>query len=343
MLDDGTIASLTPDRLDAVLRPKADAAWHLHELTRDRELAAFVLYSSVSGVLGAAGQGNYAAANGFLDALAAHRRTLGLPGVSLAWGAWAPGAGMTSGLDDAAVARMTRAGMPPLEPAHGLALFDVASLVDEPVVVPARILAGSGRGSVPPILRGLLGPGRRSAAAGSRGPNVPAELHKAEPAERERVLVSLVRAEAAAVLGHPSPDTVDVGEEFRRLGFDSLTAVELRNRLGTATGLTLPATLVFDYPTPHVLAQHLQAELFGEDGPADGAALLAGIDQLESTLSAADEVTKTGVAVRLRKLLAQCGGAGTDDGVADRLQAASPDEVLAFIDHELGRHPSAGP
>ncbi|MEO6085972.1 MAG: SDR family NAD(P)-dependent oxidoreductase, partial [Umezawaea sp.] len=262
VLDDGVIDSLTPERLAAVLRPKVDAAWHLHELTKDQDLAAFVLYSSVSGVLGTAGQANYAAGNSFLDALAAHRHNLGLPAVSLAWGAWA-GAGMTTGMDRAALERLERSSMPPLAPGHGLALFDAAVLVDEPLVVPARIVTGTTSGPVPPLLRGLLRSGRRSAAGGS-GAAALRRLQDLRPADRARTLEELVRAEAAAVLGHPSPDAVDVGQEFRQLGFDSLTAVELRNRLSTATGLTLSATLVFDYPTPRVLAGHLLAELFGE-------------------------------------------------------------------------------
>jgi acyl transferase domain-containing protein/D-arabinose 1-dehydrogenase-like Zn-dependent alcohol dehydrogenase/acyl carrier protein len=263
VLDDGVIGSLTPERMDTVLRPKVDAAWHLHELTQDLDLAGFVLYSSVSGVMGSAGQGNYAAGNSFLDALAAHRRARGLSAVSLAWGAWAPGVGMTAGLDAAAVERMERSGMPPLSVEQGLALFDAAITVDESLVVPTRMATGSGpapfAGAVPPMLRGLVRT-RRTAASGGRATG---RLEKLKPAERARAVLQLVRAEAAAVLGHASPRTLDTEQEFRQLGFDSLTAVELRNRLSTATGLGLPATLVFDYPTPQALAEHLVAELFG--------------------------------------------------------------------------------
>ncbi|BFU44973.1 type I polyketide synthase [Krasilnikovia sp. MM14-A1004] len=264
VLDDGVVSSLTPERLDAVLAPKVDAAWHLHELTLDQPLTAFVVYSSVSGVMGAAGQGNYAAANSFLDGLAAYRRGRGLPAVSLAWGAWAPGAGMTATMDAASVERMERSGMPPLPPALGLALFDAAVTVDAPLVVPTRLVTGSGpapfAGAVPPMLRGLVRT-RRTAAAGDR---ITGKLQQLNPAERARAVLRQVRAEAAAVLGHASGQAVDPEQEFRQLGFDSLTAVELRNRLSTAFGLTLPATLVFDYPTPRGLAEHLSAELFGE-------------------------------------------------------------------------------
>ncbi|WP_423203139.1 type I polyketide synthase [Krasilnikovia cinnamomea] len=263
VLDDGVVSSLTPERLGAVLAPKVDAAWHLHELTRDQPLSAFVVYSSVSGVMGAAGQGNYAAANSFLDGLAAYRRGLGLPAVSLAWGAWAPGAGMTAALDAASLERMERSGMPPLPPALGLALFDAAVTVDAALVVPTRLVTGAGpapfAGAVPPMLRGLVRT-RRTAAAGDR---ITGKLRQLNPAEQARAVLRQVRAEAAAVLGHASGQAVDPEQEFRQLGFDSLTAVELRNRLSTAFGLTLPATLVFDYPTPRGLAEHLNAELFG--------------------------------------------------------------------------------
>ncbi|MEO6086871.1 MAG: SDR family NAD(P)-dependent oxidoreductase, partial [Umezawaea sp.] len=332
-LDDGIISSLTPERLSAVLRPKVDAAWHLHELTEDQDLAAFVLYSSVSGVLGAAGQGNYAAGNSFLDALASRRRGLGLPAQSLAWGAW-EGSGMAARVDAFDARRA-----PTLSMAQGLALFDIATGVDEPLLVPARIVTGTSSGPVPPMLRGLLKSSRRAAA----GAAVLTALEKLNPAEQRRSLLDLVRAESAAVLGHGSAESVDVGQEFRQLGFDSLTAVELRNRLNAATGLTLSATLVFDYPTPAVLAEHLASQLLGENGAGDGTSLLAELDRLEVALAAGqpDEVTRAGVAVRLRQLLAQFGGTGTkadESAVAERIQTASTDEVLAFIDNELGRH-----
>ncbi|MYW71099.1 SDR family NAD(P)-dependent oxidoreductase, partial [Pseudonocardia sp. SID8383] len=142
VLDDGTVTSLTPAAVDAVLAPKVDAAWHLHDLTRDHELAAFVLYSSTAGVMGGPGQGNYAAGNTFLDALAAHRHALGLPATSLAWGAWEQGAGMTGGLSDHDVARVGSGGMPLLSVERGLALYDAATLAAEPLVVPLGLTGG---------------------------------------------------------------------------------------------------------------------------------------------------------------------------------------------------------
>ncbi|MFF3444591.1 SDR family NAD(P)-dependent oxidoreductase, partial [Streptosporangium sp. NPDC002721] len=267
VLADGTIPSLTPERLETVLRPKVDAAWHLHELTRGLDLAAFVVYSSLSGVMGSAGQGNYSAANAFLDALAQYRRAEGLPALSLAWGAWSQDVGMTGTLDDADMRRMARAGMPSLSVEQGLALFEIAVALENAVLVPVKLDLPLLRayGEVPALLRGLVRGGRRSAASGAVAATLLGRLAPLGAAERIEVLVDLVRTEVAMVLGHVSPGTVEVRREFRELGFDSLTAVELRNRLNVVTGLRLPSTLVFDYPTPSVLAEFLLAELFGED------------------------------------------------------------------------------
>nr|WP_103334877.1 type I polyketide synthase [Amycolatopsis sp. CA-126428] len=271
VLDDGVVESLTPDRLDAVLRPKVDAAWHLHELTKDLDLAEFVLFSAGAGIFGDAGQGNYAAANSFLDALAQHRRASGLPAVALAWGFWAQRSGMTAHLTDADVARLRRIGVAPLSTTEGLALFDRARLLDEAVQVPIRLDPAALReqaraGSLPWLLRGLVRtPSRRAAAGGPGGePALRRSLARLGEADRTRTLVELVRAEASAVLGHAGA-LIEAERPFRDLGFDSLTAVELRNRLNAATGLKLTATLVFDYPTPAVLAGHLLAELLGEE------------------------------------------------------------------------------
>ncbi|MBT2427747.1 SDR family NAD(P)-dependent oxidoreductase, partial [Streptomyces sp. ISL-112] len=275
VLDDGVIGSLTPGRLDAVLRPKVDAAWNLHELTRDLDLAAFVLYSSVSGVIGGAGQANYAAGNTFLDALAAHRQAAGLPGTSLAWGAWNQGAGMTSGLTEADLRRAAEAGMPLLSVDQGLTLFDAALATGHAAVAPVRLdlAALRAHGTVPPLLRGLVRTAARRTSATGAGASTERgladRLARLERAERHAALLTLVRAEAALVLGHPSGDGVDPARAFRDLGFDSLTAVELRNRLNTATGLRLPATMIFDYPTVETLAGHLLEELVGPDADPD--------------------------------------------------------------------------
>ncbi|GGP44551.1 hypothetical protein GCM10010214_16800 [Streptomyces abikoensis] len=273
VLDDGVITSLTPDRLSGVLRPKVDAAWHLHELTEGLDLAAFITFSSVAGTMGSPGQGNYAAANVFLDLLARHRRDRGLAGMSLAWGPWAQDAGMTSKLSEADVQRMQSGGMPPLTVEQGLHLFFSSLGSDEPLVVPLGLAAGSMRpvGDVPPLFRGLVKGGRRAAATASGGSGTPASFTRRllEMAEADRVrhVVDLVRTEAAAVLGHASVEEIGERRDFYELGFDSLTSVELRNRLSSATGLRLPATLVFDSKTPADLAVWLRSELASQPGP----------------------------------------------------------------------------
>ncbi|MER5785204.1 beta-ketoacyl reductase, partial [Streptomyces mobaraensis] len=267
VLDDGVVAALTPDRLDTVTRPKADAAWHLHELTKHHKLDAFVLFSSAAGLLGTAGQANYAAANTFLDALAHHRRAHGLPALSLAWGLWAEASGMTGHLDDADVRRLSRAGLLPMAVDQGLALFDaaVAAGGDEgrALLVPARLdTAGArARAEVPALLRGLVtAPARRTAGPVEEEP-LEQRLAGLQDAERERVLLELVRGRLADVLGHSAPHTLDLDRGFLELGLDSLTALEFRNRLGAAAGRRLPPTLIFDHPTPAAVGRYLHAEL----------------------------------------------------------------------------------
>ncbi|WP_189894806.1 type I polyketide synthase, partial [Streptomyces canarius] len=264
-LDDGLVQSLTADRLATVFRPKVDAAWHLHELTRDLDLSAFVLFSAGAGVLGSPGQGNYAAANTFLDALAAHRRAAGLPGQSLAWGVWSGASDMRGTYDQADSDRMARGGMLPLSVTDGLAAFDAALAAGDPLLVPAHLVP-SRMPVVPPLLSSL-GPAGRKTARSARSA-LARSLREVPDAERVRLLTGRVLAEAAAVLGHETPDALPEGRAFRELGFDSLTAVELRNRLAALTGLRLPATLVFEHPTPAALAAHLHASIGG--APATG-------------------------------------------------------------------------
>ncbi|MEU1288815.1 SDR family NAD(P)-dependent oxidoreductase, partial [Kitasatospora sp. NPDC005856] len=277
VLDDGVIGSLTPERIDAVLRPKVDGALNLHELTAGHDLAAFVLFSSAAGVLGGAGQGGYAAANTLLDALAQHRRADGLAGSSLAWGLWEQRSSMTGHLDARDVERMSEGGMTPLGSELGMALYDAAALLDEPLLMPADLdlTARRGRGPVPALLRGLLrAPARRKAeaASGPSGSALTRRLAALTEADRTELLLDLVRGHAASVLGHGSAEAIDTDRAFKDLGFDSLTAVELRNRLSTATGLRLPATLVFDHPTPTALGRHLRGRLLDGQAPASGGA-----------------------------------------------------------------------
>ncbi|MPY33712.1 SDR family NAD(P)-dependent oxidoreductase [Streptomyces adustus] len=269
VLDDGVIAAQSPERLEKVFRPKAQAAWHLHELTRDLDLAAFVLYSSLAGTVGSAGQANYAAANAYLDALAEHRRSLGLPATSLAWGVWEQDGGMQDLLAHSDRERMSRSGMRALAGDEGLALFDAALHAPDAALVAARFdfaaLRGrSGPDAVPAVLRALVPPARRPAraAAGARAVQSLAErLGALPPQERHQVVLDLVAEQAAAVLGLAGAGQVAEDQAFKDLGFDSLTAVELRNQLAARTGVRLPATLVFDHPTPTALARRLEEAL----------------------------------------------------------------------------------
>ncbi|MFD7432911.1 SDR family NAD(P)-dependent oxidoreductase, partial [Streptomyces sp. NPDC059818] len=274
VLDDATIASLTPERVETVMRPKADGAWNLHELTRHLDLDHFVLFSSAAATFGAPGQGNYVAANAFLDALATRRRAEGLPGTSLAWGMWAEVSALTGQLTDAERARINRGGVGALSAEDGLALLDMALARDEALLVPAHLdVAGlraqAVRGAeIPSLWRALAGggTGRRTAASGSTGgaDSLHQQLAGLSPQDRDRKLTDLIRSHVAAVLGHNSADAIEPTRAFTDLGFDSLTAVELRNRLKAATGLRLPATLVFDYPNTVELAAFLQEKLLPE-------------------------------------------------------------------------------
>ncbi|MFE1915870.1 type I polyketide synthase, partial [Streptomyces anandii] len=280
VLDDGVIASQSPESVDRVFGPKVGGALNLHELTRDADLSAFVLFSSSSGVFGGPGQANYAAANAFLDALAQRRRAHGLAATSLAWGLWGDGGsgGMASTLDETDLRRLRRSGLPPLSATEGRNLFDLAHEADEAALVLMRVdvrtlRSQAAQGTMSPLLRGLVrAPLRRAAGAagsatggtGGGAQGLAARLAAMTAPERDRVLLDLVRTQVAAVLGHAGPAAVEPARAFKELGFDSLTAVELRNRLGDTTGLRLPPTLVFDYPTSAALADHLRGELLGD-------------------------------------------------------------------------------
>ncbi|MFJ8649736.1 type I polyketide synthase [Streptomyces sp. NPDC093546] len=262
VLDDGLLTSLTPERVAAVLRPKAEAAALLDEATRDPGLASFVLFSSVAASFGTAGQASYAAANAFLDGLAARRRAEGLPAVAVGWGLWGGAGGMADGLGAADRARFAALGGA-LDPDQGVRLLDAAATTG-----PAHVLAMAAEptpeGSAPPLLRHLARPVLRSAAARAAGLATAADGLAALPEpERTRAVEELVRTTVAAVLGHSSGTRVDADRTFKDLGFDSLTGVELRNRLAAATGLRLAATLVFSHPSPAALTAHLREELSG--------------------------------------------------------------------------------
>ncbi|MET8161905.1 type I polyketide synthase [Sphaerisporangium sp. NPDC005289] len=261
VVDDGLVESLTGERVERVLRAKAGGAWVLHELTRGHDLAAFVLYSSVAGLLGGPGQASYAAANGFLDALAAHRRALGLPGLSLAWGLWERPTGTTAHLTGADRARAARAGLRALTTQEGLALFDAALERDQPLLVPARFDLRPRDEQPPALLRGLVRPGRRTAAPrAAAGPALAHRLARLPGERREEAALEAVTAEVAAVLG-ANAASIAPGRPFSELGLDSLTAVELRNRLDALAGLRLPATVTFDHGTAEALTGYLLTRL----------------------------------------------------------------------------------
>ncbi|GHH88399.1 hypothetical protein GCM10018793_67920 [Streptomyces sulfonofaciens] len=345
VLDDATVGALTPDRLDTVLRPKADAAWNLHEATAGSGLAAFVLFSSLAGTLGAPGQANYAAANTFLDALATHRRAQGLPATSLAWGLWAEGSGMTGHLKDADSGRMNRGGLAPLATDDALALLDAALAGGDPLVLPARLDTAAlhrqaAAGVLPPVLRGLVRTPARRAESG--GAALPQRLAGRTGAEQHRIVLDAVRAQIAAVLGHDTPAGIEPERAFKEMGFDSLMAVELRNRLGAVTGLRLPATLVFDHPTADALAGYVRGEIAPGEVSAS-AAVLADLDRIEAALAALapDGDGSAQVTRRLRSLTERFAGPeeAADDGagsVREQIEAASAEEIFDFIDRELG-------
>ncbi|MFF4352913.1 alpha/beta fold hydrolase [Streptomyces sp. NPDC001530] len=270
VLDDGVLDAMAPARLATVLRPKADAAWHLHELTKDLPLSHFVLFSSAAGLLGNPGQANYAAANSFLDALAHHRAALGLPALSLAWGPWADEEGMA-----ARTGRVHGGAVRAVSPQQALALFDAALGSGEPVLAPLPLDRSPGALSagspVPPPLRGLLRPARPTASPGAAAwgdePDGAAgawqeQLASLPEPERAPALLELIRAEVAEILGHPDASAVDRG--FPELGLDSLMSVLLRNRLSLLAGVPLAATVAYDWPSAEELTGHVYAEMTGE-------------------------------------------------------------------------------
>ncbi|MGV5038887.1 SDR family NAD(P)-dependent oxidoreductase [Streptomyces sp. NRAIS4] len=353
VFDPGVIGTLNRERLAKVFAPKVDAVRHLDELTRGLDLDAFVVYSSASSVFMGAGSGGYAAANAFLDGLMAHRRAAGLPGLSLSWGPWEQVTGMAGNIDDLTRSRMSRregrGGVLALRSAEGMELFDAALRSEHALLVPVsldlravRADAAAG-GAVPHLLRGLVRAGRqqaRAASSGETGRALADRLAGLPAAKQETLLLDVVRAQAAVVLGHSGPEGVRVDTAFNEAGFDSLTSVELRNRLREATGLKLPATLVFDHPTPLALARHLRTELaVDEASPAD--AVLAGLAGLEAVIESAapDAEARDRITARLRELLraaetASAAGTVTNgaDTSDDDLDNASDEELFALFE-----------
>ncbi|MDB1090405.1 SDR family NAD(P)-dependent oxidoreductase [Streptomyces sp. ACA25] len=363
VLDDGVVTTQTGERLDAVLRSKAHAAVNLHELTLHLNLTAFVLFSSAAGTIGSAGQAPYAVANAFLDALASWRLGQGLPATSLAWGPWDGGMAAELNLTDAA--RLRRSGLAPLAVEEALALFDAACSRPEAVLYPLRLdLAalrsrGEPGNTVPDVLPGPARPRPRAGTAEVVAePDLLARLAGKSPAERAATLTDLVRTEVAAVLGHGRPAALSMKRSFKEAGFDSLTAVDLRNRLSTATGLKLTAAIVFDHPTPASLAAHLDSELGSRlehessterQPPTDAADVLNLLELLRHGLATAvkDDTERARAAGLLRTILTELGDPDGQSGhapedppgpgpeVSDRLRTASDDELFDLLDSDF--------
>ncbi|MET7300540.1 SDR family NAD(P)-dependent oxidoreductase [Embleya sp. NPDC005575] len=335
VMSDGVLEALTRADLDTVLRAKAQSAWHLHELTRDHDLSLFVLFSSAAGVLGNAGQGGYAAANAFLDGLAEHRRGLGLPGTSIAWGLWARESAMTGHMSEIDRERLARMGLGAITDEQGLALFDAALDLHRSVVaaVPVDVarLRKSGR-PVPDVLFALDSAAsiRRRVVTASAATHADRLVELPERQRREELL-NLVRESAAVVLGHSTAAAVDADSAFKELGFDSLTAVELRNRLGNGTGLRLPPTVVFDHPTPAELARFLD-ELLVPTEETTVRSIVTELDRL--VVAQLDENERGELARQLQEVLRRL-AAPADPGEERDFTAASDDELFDFIDGEL--------
>ncbi|MFH8368437.1 SDR family NAD(P)-dependent oxidoreductase [Streptomyces sp. NPDC018031] len=354
VLDDGVLDAQTPQRLDTVIAPKVDGALHLDELTRGAPLSAFVAFSSVAGVLGGAGQAGYAAANTALDALVQRRRAAGLPGVSLAWGLWAEESGLTAALGSTDHARLSRSGIAALSTEDALALFDAALADGRELLAPVRLDHAALRdqaaaGTRHPLLRALVRPAavpaaRRPAEATAAAPSgtLPERLAALPDDERDQLVLDVVSTQIAQVLGHATTERIAPERALKDLGFDSLTVIELRNRLNAATGLRLPATLAFDHPTAAAIARFVLAR-FPLDRPDPGAEVLAGIERLEAAVLGLAKDPAAGTAAdrvdaRLRTLLARWGGArdGRPEPDAERdLSTASDRELFELLDEEL--------
>ncbi|MFF5452215.1 type I polyketide synthase [Streptomyces sp. NPDC012950] len=344
VLDDTVVADLTPERLDAVVHPKIGAAWNLHELTRTADLGAFVLYSSVAGLIGNAGQANYAAGNTFLDALAAHRRAHGLPGTSLAWGLWEESSDLSGALAGNDLRRLSRLGLAPLATEHAMALFDRATATAHPLHAATGVntaLLRQDPDRVHPLLRDLAPAARprRAATAPGAADDLPRRLAGLDAPGREQALLDVIHVQVNDILGHAPGTPVHPGRSFQEIGFDSLTTVELRNKLNAATGLRLPTTLVFDHPSPEVLARHV-AGLVAPPGDASGApaldAVLATLDRTKALVDALDgaDPTRTVLTARLRSLLdAMTREAAPRPDRHTDLDDATDEELFAFLDH----------
>jgi len=337
ILDDGLIDGLTAERMARVLRLKAGAAVHLHELTSHLDLSAFVLFSSVAGTFGASGQGNYAPGNAFLDGLAEYRRGLGMVATSVAWGTWG-GGGMSAG----EIGEMSqRHGVPKMDPELAVSALPGVVARREPCVVIADItwerFHGVHTGTRPSPFLGDLPEVRelvRATETTAGGDALRDRLAGLSRADQKAALLSVVTDRLAAVLGHAPTDRVEVTKPFRELGFDSMTAVELRNLLASATGLRLPANLIFDYPTATQLAGYLHESLAGSETTTT-TSVFREIAKLEESLerTVAAGVERAAITARLRELMGRWATAGPAE---HELDSATDDEIFDLIGEEFG-------
>jgi NAD(P)-dependent dehydrogenase (short-subunit alcohol dehydrogenase family)/acyl carrier protein len=340
----------TPAELAGIVAAKACGARHLDELTAGLDLDAFVLFSSIAATWGAGWQPAYSAANHYLDALAENRRARGLSATSVAWGPW-DGGGMT---DPEGALHVERRGLRLMDPELLVKLLgQVLDSGEGPLTVAdmdwARFAAAFTLrrpspliGDLPEVRQALAEAESDAggAADSDAGSALAEQLAGLTEAEQERMLTDLVRTEAAPVLGYSSLEAVDAGRAFSELGFDSLTAVELRNRLAAATGLRLPATILFDYPNPVALAGHLRTSIAPEEVTASTSVLVE-LDKLESMLSSitAESAERADITARLEAVMSKWKDVRGQTGaatVAEKLESSSDDEVLDFIGKELG-------
>jgi NAD(P)-dependent dehydrogenase (short-subunit alcohol dehydrogenase family)/acyl carrier protein len=352
-LDDALITSLTPQQLDTVLQAKVDGACNLHELTHNHNLTAFILCSSMAGTIGAPGQANYAAANTFLDALATHRHATGLPATSLAWGLWEQPSTLTGQLDHHDLTRLHRTGITPMTNQHALELFDTALTLNHPTTIAAHLdttalTNPTLNALLPPLFTELIRRPRPLINNTTTTTSTLAQrLAGLPPNQQHHLLLDLVRTHTATVLGHPNTNNIDTTRAFQDLGFDSLSAIELRNRLKTATGLTLSPTLIFDYPTPTTLAQHINQQITttnqhtGGGNTAREMRFGAIVKDLE-TLVLKPEWTvteKSQLAAQLKTLavsLTSPDGNGHRKADDHDIESASETQLFAILDEELG-------
>ncbi|MFF0818740.1 SDR family NAD(P)-dependent oxidoreductase [Rhodococcus sp. NPDC003318] len=342
VLDDGTLSALTTERFEAVMRPKLTAARNLHELTLGTDLAHFVLFSSIAGTFGSVGQAAYAAANAALDSLARLRGDLGLPALSIAWGLWDEASGMTGHLSERDLQRNARNGVLGMSNSDGLALFDAGVRSGRPAVQAARL-------DLDRLRTPLVAATRRITAASREVPETSlAELLvRAPKTDRDRIALDAVRGAIAAVVGIGDGAQVEPQQAFKEMGFDSLMAVELRNRLSALTDTRLPATLVFDHPSPESVASHL-VELLAPETEMHSdteVSVLSELDRIETMLMDSlpgDNPTRQAVADRLQDLVALWSRTISDRATTDvrhALDNASLAEVFDFIDQQFGTEP----